>query len=280
MTGFERLAHCARVGTFSAAFLISSTLCTPPARAGHSAQAASSTQQQFAATPKPSRIQEELRGDALAAEKQYSDAIGVYQGLLRAYPRDAVLLNKIGIAYHQELNMREAKRYYERAVQADPKYASVVNNLGTIEYQRKNYKKAIRLYNKAIAMGPVTGSFYSNLGYAYFSIKQYEPSMTAFRKAIEIDPALFEEHSQSGTVLMERSVEDHAKFFYYVAKSFAQSGDARRCASYLRKARDEGYKQVAAAKTDPAFAAVRNDPEVKEFLDSLTTAEVRPKSES
>lgn len=227
---------------------------------------------------KPSRVQEELRGDALVAQKQYSDAIGVYQELLRAYPRDAALLNKIGIAYHQEVNLREAKRYYERAVHADPKYASAVNNLGALEYQRKNYKKAVRQYDKAISIDPTVGSFYSNLGYANFGMKQFDAAMAAFRKAMEIDPSLFEQHGQSGTVLMERSVDDRGEFFFYLAKSFAQAGNAERCANYLRKSRDEGYKRVAAAKTDPAFATVRENPLVKDVLDSLTAAAKPPSS--
>ncbi len=251
------------------------------ARAGEDAQTSSGGQkEQLATTRKPSRIQEEMRGDEFAGQKKYSDAVGVYQGLLREYPRDAVLLNKIGIAYHQQLNMREAKRYYDRAVHADPKYASAINNLGAVEYQRKSYKKAIRDYNKAIALDPNVGSYYSNLGYAYASMKQFDPAIAAFRKAIEIDPTVFEQHGQSGTILMERSIEDRGQFFFYLAKSFAQAGNAEQCAQYLRKSRDEGYKLVINAKTDPAFAAVRENPLVKEVLDSLTPSGAKPKSES
>jgi tetratricopeptide (TPR) repeat protein len=272
MRGFERLARCAGFVVVSALFMPGSSL--PVLAAPQTA--AGAQKQQFSATPKSSREAEIQRGDTFIAAKQYSDAIGVYRGLLRAYPRDAVLLNKIGIAYHQELNMREAKRYYERAVKADPKYASAINNLGAVEYQRKSYKQAIRNYNKAIALDPGVGSFYSNLGYAYMSLKQFEPAIAAFRKAIEVDPTVFEQHGQAGTVLMERSIEDRGQFFYYVAKSFAQVGDAERCAQYLRKSRDERYKLVANAKTDPAFAGVRDNPAVKEILDSLDTSATKP----
>jgi tetratricopeptide (TPR) repeat protein len=278
MKAFARPARRAGIILLFALFLQGSA---QSAGAGQGAQTATPGQkQQFAARRKPSRIQEEVRGDEFVAEKQYADAIEVYQGLLREYPRDAVLLNKIGIAYHQQLNMREAKRYYERAMHADPKYASAVNNLGAVEYQRKSYKKAIRDYNKAIALDPSVGSYFSNLGYAYMSAKQFEPAMVAFRKAIAIDPSVFEQHGQAGTVLMERSIEDRGQFFFYVAKSFAQAGNAEKCALYLRKARDEGYKLVANAKTDPAFAGVREDPLVKDILDSLTAPGAKPKSES
>jgi len=35
---------------------------------------------------------------------------------------------------------------------------------------------------------------------------------------------------------------------------------------YLRKAKDEGYKELAAIKMDPSFAAVLKDPAVQEIL--------------
>jgi tetratricopeptide (TPR) repeat protein len=272
MTGMQRLARGAGTVIFSVLFVCTAAISESSAPTGSNPQtaAAAPKQQQFAAAPKLSRIQEELRGDVFVAEKRYSEAIDVYQALLRTYPRDATLLNKIGIAFHQELNFRQAKKYYERAIHADPRYASAVNNLGAIEYAAKNYKKAIRQYDKAIAIDPTVGSFYSNLGYANFGMKRFDAAMAAFRKAIQIDPTLFEQHGQAGTVLMERSVEDRGAFFFYLAKSFAQAGNAERCAAYLRKSRDEGYKSVAAAKTDPAFAAVREDPLVKDILDSLT----------
>ena len=48
-----------------------------------------------------------------------------------------------------------------------------------------------------------------------------------------------------------------------LAKDFAQSGDATNCIVYLRRAADEGYKEVGKARTDPPFAKVITDPNVK-----------------
>jgi hypothetical protein len=35
---------------------------------------------------------------------------------------------------------------------------------------------------------------------------------------------------------------------------------------YLRNAKDEGYKELSAVKSDPSFAAVLKDPAVQEVL--------------
>jgi len=35
---------------------------------------------------------------------------------------------------------------------------------------------------------------------------------------------------------------------------------------YLRKAKDEGYKDLSAVKSDPSFAAVLKDPAIQEVI--------------
>ena len=231
----------------------------------------SATEQSSASTsaatqPRTPREDEEMRADVLMARKQYAEAVPIYQKLLRQEPKNALLLNKLGIAYHQQTMLDQAKRSYERAVKADRTYANAYNNLGTIYYQRKNYRKAIREYQKALQIRSDMPAVYSNLGYAYFAQKHYEEAMAAFHRALELDPEVFDRSHRAGSLLQDRSVEDHGLFYYFLAKSFAAMGNAERCAHYLRKARDEGYKDWAAARTDPAFARVINDPSVQEIL--------------
>jgi hypothetical protein len=66
--------------------------------------------------------------------------------------------------------------------------------------------------------------------------------------------------------LQDRSVGDRGRFYFLLAKSFAEAGNLERCLIYLRKAKDEGYKELAAVKSDPSFAAVVQDPAVQEVL--------------
>jgi len=236
------------------------------------------TPQETPQKPLEPRQREELRGDVLVARKLYPEAIAVYEKLLREDSRNAVLLNKIGIAYHQQMMLAQAKRYYERAIKADKTYASAVNNLGTVEYHRHKYRQAIRVYRKALALSPYLSATYSNLGYAYFAQKKYEDALVAFRHALELDPMVFDRRDSAGAVLQDRSVADHGFFYFFLAKSFATLGNAERCAYYLRKARDEGYKNFAAAEKDPAFAAVIKDPQVQQVLQPNPPATPAPKT--
>jgi tetratricopeptide (TPR) repeat protein len=219
------------------------------------------------ATPAERQLSGEELGDLYMARKQYREAGEQYKILSDQDPRNAVYLNKLGIALHQQAALSAALKYYERAVKADPKYADAENNIGTIWYQRKKYGKAVRAYQKALKMRDDMPVLYSNLGYAYFSEGKYPESIGAFRTALAKDPQFFERaNSRTGSILQDRSVPDRGRFYFLLAKSFAETGNVERCVLYLRKAKEEGYKQIAEIKKDPAFTAVLKDPAVVELL--------------
>lgn len=212
-------------------------------------------------------ITDEQMGDLYMVRKDYRGAALVFKKLSDADPRNAVYLNKLGIAMHQQSALSLAIKYYERAVKADPLYADAENNIGTVWYQRKRYGKAIRAYQKAINIRKDMPVLYSNLAYAYFEDKKYDQSLASFRQALTIDPKFFEQYgSRAGSVLQDRSVDDRGRFYFLLAKSFAEAGNLERCVIYLRKAKDEGFTALEAAKSDPVFAALLKYPEVQEAL--------------
>jgi tetratricopeptide (TPR) repeat protein len=215
---------------------------------------------------RPELTTEQL-ADLYMVRKDYREAAETYKRLSDQNPRNPVYLNKLGIALHQQEALAMALKYYERATKLDPSYADAQNNIGTVWYQRKKYSKAIRSYQKALNIRKDMAVLYSNLGYAYFADKKYEQSMASFRQALAVDPEFFERHSgRNGSVLQDRSVTDRGRFYFMLAKSFAQAGKLDRCIIYLRKAKEEGYTALASAKTDPDFAAVLKNPAIQEIL--------------
>jgi tetratricopeptide (TPR) repeat protein len=214
--------------------------------------------------PVPSEpLSPEKRGDILMARKMYREAAETYKD---SKPDSAVIENKIGIAYHQMMKMDIAKRYYERAIKLDPKYAEAINNLGTVYYSRKSYVRSIRFYKRALRLSPNSASVYSNLGTAYFARKDYKKASETYQKALSLDPEVFEHHSTWGVLLQERSVEERAKFHYYLAKTYAQAGMNDRALLYIRKALEEGFTQRKKLMEDPEFVSLRKLPEFQELL--------------
>ena len=210
----------------------------------------------------------EEMGDLFMARKQYYEAAQTYKQLTDQQPRNAVYLNKLGIALHQQEALGLALKCYERAMKYDPHYADAENNIGTVWYQRKRYGKAIKAYEKAIKMRDDMPVLYSNLGYAYFGDKRYEESIAAFRIALSKDPQFFEHNSsRNGSLLQDRSVSDRGRFYFLLAKSFAESGNIERAILYLRKAKDEGYATfIADVKKDKAFTALLKNEEVQNLI--------------
>ena len=209
------------------------------------------------------RLSIEQRGDILMARKMYREAIDVFG---QGNPKDPVLRNKMGIAWHQLLQFEQAKKCYEQAVKLNPKYHEAVNNLGTIYYAQKSYRRAISQYRKALKLSPDQASVHSNLGTAYFARNQIDLALQEFRTALQLDPDVFEHHSAYGVMLQERSVADKAKFHYSMATLYASEGRNDLAIQYLRKALEEGYKERKKLNEEPAFASLRELPEFKQLL--------------
>jgi tetratricopeptide (TPR) repeat protein len=205
----------------------------------------------------------EMRGDIFMARKMYREALETY----KTGPADsAVIANKIGIAYHQLLDLEDARRNYERAVKLRPDYAEAINNLGTVYYARKSYRRAIAQYKKALRITPDSASILSNLGTAYFARKNYDLAYGTYQQALALDPDVFEHRSSMGILLQERTVEERAKFHYYLARTYAKKGDVEHTLIYVRKALEEGFKETNKFKQDPEFAIVRDNPEFQQII--------------
>src|SRR5579872_923204 len=94
-----------------------------------------------------SEVTPELRGDIFMAKKQYREAIEAFQ---QGSPKDPVIWNKTGIAYHQMLQLDNALKSYQKAVNLRKDYLEAINNIGTVYYARKNYRRSITYYQRAI----------------------------------------------------------------------------------------------------------------------------------
>ncbi|MGB9605596.1 MAG: tetratricopeptide repeat protein [Bryobacteraceae bacterium] len=239
-----------------------------------------------ASQPAPEPLTPEKRADIYMARKMYREAIELYrkveeelaaklparkprredESYRQAANRLAVILNKIGIAYHQLHELDTARQYYERAVKLNPRYAEAINNIGTVHYAQKNYRRAISQYKKALKISPESASIYSNLGTAYFARRNYKEASKAYAKALELDPDVFEHRSTYGVLLQERNVEERARFHYYLAKVYAQAGMNERALLYIRKALEEGFKDRRKFIEEPEFAGLQELSEFKELM--------------
>jgi tetratricopeptide (TPR) repeat protein len=215
----------------------------------------------------PADLTPRQQADFLARTGRHAEAAEVYQSLARQNQRrQAILWNKIGIAYHQMLDFPAASRCYRESSVVDPLYSEARNNLGTVYYAQKQYNRAIAEYKRALTVTPFSASVHSNLGTAHFARKEYELASVHYAKAVEIDPEIFERQGGQGTILQQRSVEDRASFHFYLSKVYARNGDLDRSLLYMRKALEEGFKDRKKFVEDEDFAALQAIPEFQTLL--------------
>jgi len=221
-----------------------------------------------ALTPPPvsAELTAEKRADIFMARKMYREAVETYSSAINGEPDSARLYNKLGIAYHHQVLFNQARKQYERAVKIDKDYAEAINNLGTVYYAQRKYKKAAKTYEKALKYAPYSASIYSNLGTAHFARRQYKKASAAYLQALQLDPGVFEYRNSVGTVLQERSVQDRALYFYFVAKSYASIGLYDRALFHLRRALEDGYRKIKDIPKDPAFAGMLDNPEFQALI--------------
>jgi len=244
--------------------------------------------------PSPEATAEELerKGDQLRGEKAFLDALDYLRAAAAKNPKSAGLLNKIGIVQLQLLRYSDARKSFEAAIRINRGYADAHNNLGVDYYLQESAKetaklragapvsswtsgdfgRAIKEYRKAIKLQEDSASFHSNLGSAYFAKKDFANAVAAYTRALELDPDVFEHTSRIGVAAQTSSPGDRAEYFYLLARMYAKSGSTERSLSYLRRAMEDGYKDMNKILRDDEFAAVRNDPRFSALMNHKPSA--------
>ena len=200
------------------------------------------------------------------ATKRFTESASMYEKLAKANPREPTYFNQAGIARMKLGDLRGARGWFERCVKVEPRFADAYNNIGASWYTGRNFKRALEFYQRAVALQPGVAAYHTNVGFAFFSLNLPKDAEQAFKRALLMDPSIFQQNDRTGSVVQDRSVADRGLFAFTMAKSYAGTGDAVSTASYLRRAIDEGYKDIAQVYTDPTFAPVLADPEVQAVL--------------
>jgi tetratricopeptide (TPR) repeat protein len=238
-----------------------------------------------------SATQLEIQGDKLRADKAYADALDYYRAAIKKAPA-AGLWNKIGITELQFDRHKDAIKSFNHAIKLDPKLAEAYNNRGAVYYisgalqqnvaerkgksvprgAKKNYRKAVSEYRKALAIREDNATYHSNLGTAYFALREFPAAINEYVRAMQIDPDVFEHRSQTGIAAQMSSPEDRAYYSFVLARIYAKSGNLDRALEYLRRAMEDGYKEIDSVYKDQEFATLRKDPRFAELMISKPAA--------
>lgn len=206
----------------------------------------------------PKQLSLEDRADIFMARKSYADAVDYYSRALRQSKQDPVLWNKLGIAYQQQMNFSAARKAYKEAIHRRQDYPEAWNNMGTTYYLVNKFSKSLKYYRKAVALKPDSASFHMNLGSAFYRLKKPKEAVDEYRRALTLDPNILTERSTMGTVVEARGSD--AEYYYYMAKVFASLDRVDEAVRYLRRAFEDGFKDLKKLDEDPDFLKISKDP--------------------
>jgi len=208
----------------------------------------------------------ERAGDQARAVKDYSLAIDYFQAALRKDRKNAVVYNKLGLSELRKDDMVSARLDFLKAVKLNSKYAEAVNNIGAVDYMRKNYNSAAKYFKKAVALDETHATYHVNLGAAWFSQKKMDRAIAEYMRAMELDPDALRRESRTGIAAQISSPEERAQYSYLLAKAYAKRGDVDGCVLCLKRAKEEGFRNLANVYRDEEFSRLRDNPKLQEVV--------------
>jgi tetratricopeptide (TPR) repeat protein len=208
----------------------------------------------------------EKAGDEARTQKDYPQAIQYFQEALRKDRKNSELYNKLGLAELKNNELRAARADFEKAVKRNSKYAEAINNIGAVDYMNKNVGSAAKYFKKAAALDETRAVFHVNLGAAWFSQKKLERAVAEYTRALELDPDALRQNAKAGVTAQISSSEERARFSYMLAKIYAKRGDVDGCLQCLRKAKEDGYRDMANVYKDEEFSRMRENPKLHEVV--------------
>lgn len=122
------------------------------------------------------------------AQGDYSEAIGIYEELIRSAPRDAIALNNLGAALSKLGRYKDAEECFRRAVEQKPDYSDAYSNLGTVLRWRGFFAESLDLLRRAVKLNPKNADARVNLGMCLALANRTRDARAHFAKVLKAAP--------------------------------------------------------------------------------------------
>ncbi len=119
--------------------------------------------------------------------KYWKNGTALFQRAVDINPNISLTQYQLGVAFHDEMLYKEAKKHLQKARELNPKEREILNQLGLVFVKENNPAEAESLFKKAIEMDPAYFIAYNNLGALYWK-RDPTLALKAFQRAAEINP--------------------------------------------------------------------------------------------
>jgi predicted O-linked N-acetylglucosamine transferase (SPINDLY family) len=126
-------------------------------------------------------------GAALQALADYPRAIDVYTRTVDLEPAHVDALNNLGNCYRQQHAFDDAENAYRRALAIQPRDANALTNLGALLQARGRIDAAVALLEAAVSAAPDSCYALLNLSVALLERRDFAQAATLLARVLEID---------------------------------------------------------------------------------------------
>jgi tetratricopeptide (TPR) repeat protein len=121
----------------------------------------------------------DLSGDFPKADAEYAE-------LLRAFPKDADLLNDLGYSHYCRGQWNISEQYLTQAVQLQPQHKKAWINLGLARAQQGKVEESLQAFQQAVSPAQA----HCNLAFVLAAQGHREQALHHYRTALQLDPSL------------------------------------------------------------------------------------------
>ena len=128
------------------------------------------------------------KGQGAVKNKDYQQAISLFQQVVTDDPKDYVAWTELGTVYFIIENLDEAEKQYLRALEQKPTFVLALLNMGKLRIARKKFDEAIEFLIRAVEAEPRSADANYFLGEAYLQVKKGSKAVGFLNEAIKLDP--------------------------------------------------------------------------------------------
>ncbi len=159
------------------------------------------------------------------ANRDFPEAIKIYQQLHQAAPNNAQFSYALGASYFLEGDSDSAQAAFEESMAAQPGQVESVYYLGLLADRRGDKEKSVELFKTVIERQPDHARAHIALGLEYRSLGRLTDAKAELETATRLDPSSQKAHYQLGLVLAALKEEAGAKGELATANRLRASSD-------------------------------------------------------
>jgi tetratricopeptide (TPR) repeat protein len=216
-------------------------------------------------------VQEQMaKGDLLADQDKYDDAIAAYRAVLIADPTNSTAHERMAVVWLERGNANYAQAEDETAIKLNPKNSAAYQHLGLSLGILQQYGAAVKAEKAAIALKPDFQDAYEVLGKALSSSGHFDEAVVALKRAIALDPKDIHSYLTLGAVYGRKSsYADAIKMYEMAALINPRSVEAHTGLGQAYGHMGDTKNQIKELKI--AVKLAENDPSTHGHLGSALT---------